>query len=371
MPDVTAQESSEIPEAPTAEAPSPVLADEATENAQDTADASQAQPRDEHGRFTEKEKSEQVSDDAPAVDAEIQAAPIDGPPATEAPTSVQEPEFIAESIRKTREPFRFRAERSEHVLQDAEYYPGKGLFIPDSRVPEVKQLFAEGVTHRQSWRQTLESVRQESTGRVQEAEARANALNTAAVKLLDAIEQSGQFDEREINLLKRDLALDLRTAGLQKPVVRQEAEPDGQQAEVIQQQARSVLEDEVLTALAHNPKYSALAKLGEEDRKDLLSFFSETLPAYFDEQEGQIVLDRHKVLAALDRELKKVSRISEAQAEANRKAEALRKAAAQNELRNKKPVIPPAVPTKGSPTPSEGPRVYKTREEWQREMGLM
>lgn len=345
-------------------------ADEAIDAAQPETDSPEAQPRDQHGRFAPKPDGTPEAPDA----AEVTDPAAVPPAATDAdPTAA--PKLIDDATRATASPFSFRAERQEHQFPDAEYYPGHGVLIPETRIPELKQLLSEGVTHRLTFRQHLETVRSEARGQVEEASSKAQAYHNAALKMFDIlsnpehVQRLAEDPEREIELLRRELALELRAMKPSGAKVQQEA--PAQEADAgLQEAAVSALEDEVLTALQHDPKYAVLARLNEEDRRDILSDFQEKLAAFFDEHEGQIVLDRHKVMAALDREVKRVTRLNEVQEKARREAEALRRATESNVQRQKKVDVPPAVPTRGSPSVGEQKKTYKTADEWRKDMGL-
>jgi hypothetical protein len=138
----------------------------------------------------------------------------------------------------------------------------------------------------------------------------------------------------------------------------------------LQQQAQATLEDEVLTALAHDPKYAQLAR-DPETQQDLVQTFLLTLPSYFAEQNGQVVLDRYAVRNMLDREAKKAQAVYTANNQAARVAAELKAAAAKNALKGNAPKIPSAVPTRGSAPPGEQVSAgFRDAMEWKRAMGI-
>jgi hypothetical protein len=291
------------------------------------------------------------------------------------------PDDVTAKFTAQAKPFSFRANGQVHSLEGAEEYPDGSVYIPANLVPQIKQDQSNALHYRTVWRQQLEQAKSEGREQVEALSAQAKATEAVAMRLLDVLDNPTELqriatDPREAELLKRALALTFKESAprqMSAPSQNGSAQnglPAQGQAEALQQQAQATLEDEVLTALAHDPKYAQLAR-DPETQQDLVQTFLLTLPSYFAEQNGQVVLDRYAVRNMLDREAKKAQAVYTANNQAARVAAELKAAAAKNALKGNAPKIPSAVPTRGSAPPGEQVSAgFRDAMEWKRAMGI-
>lgn len=316
-------------------------------------------PRDEHGRFVPKGAPPAASDATPVV----AAAPLAADPIT--PTA------------PAGEPFIVRGDGQKVPVPDATLDKDGNLLVKAGQVPAIRQLLAEGLTYRGSWRKE----RAEATERVTQAtaaiEAKAKRNDTIAVNLFDKIENPDwllsridnenvrQYVEtiwrREADYIIRDVTHLMREADLGAPKAppQEAAAPDPQQLETA---ARSVL-DEELETLLEGPQARTL--FTSDDRKALIARYQRRLGAYFVDNQGSIALDREILKAEFDDDVKDRQAV-------RKSIEDQRKANEFNAKRNAPPAaIPPVVSTKGPPAPPATSAQYKDRDEWRRKHGMV
>jgi hypothetical protein len=315
-------------------------------------------PRDTQGRFMKRDGSPV----APDEQARLEAA------ATPVPATPTTPPAPAPPVVPAGEPFVFRAEGQKIPIPGASL-SDQGLHVPIDQVPAIRQLLAEGMAHRGSWRQK----EAEFNRRIEEAstveKARADRYNAAAVFLFDKVndptwlQQLVNDPERELGLLRRELGLELKTREMQAPKAQTPAAPQPQEVDEAQltQAFSAALLDEV-DELLEDPRYKGL--FSPEDIKELKDDYTARMAAYAHVDNGQYFVDRETVKRAFDREVKTQQRIKQAAAEAQ-------KAREFNEKRNA-PAAPivPVVSTKGSGGNGSGAKVYKNRDEWRKAMRL-
>lgn len=353
-------------ELPTAEAPgapdlgsTPAPGDEPTVAAQ--APTESTRPRDEKGRFIK-------ADGTPASDAEqavLEAAEPKSPLSPTAPPPVAP----AASTSPVGEPFVFRADGQKIPITGSSVSADGTLTIPAAQVPIVRQLLAEGVSHRGSWRQKEQDYQRQVHEATATSTAKAAKYNDAAVMLWDTITnpdwlQRAANDPRELEFLRDRLDIALQRSDLKVPAPR-EAPPQDESASEAQLQsaAQSALEEEV-EALLDGPQARAIY-VTAEDREKAVARFQRRLSAYFVEQDNGIALDRQILKEDFDEELalRQASRTAALEAT---------KAAAFNAKRNAPVVAPPPVVSPKGPggNAAGASRVYKTREEYNKAMGL-
>lgn len=336
-------EASETPETAAPTAPVEGTTDDATVS---------ARTRDEKGRFAPK------TDGSPATDPASAAVPA---PATPPASVVSSPPVPAG------EPFVFRADGQKIPIPGSTVDSEGHLRIPSGQVPAVRQLLAEGMAHRGSWRQREADYKQQIEQASAVEKARADKYNHAAVFLFDKVNDPNWLQalvndpERELALLKRELGLELKTREIATPqpvAVQAPQVPDEQQVE---QAARSVLEEEV-EMLLESPL--ARSVYTAEERETVMKRYQRRIGAYFVEHEGGPALDRHALKEDFEDELNQRKQVRE-------QLTATAKAKEFNDKRNQPPAnVPPVVSTKGPGGNATAPKKYDTREAWRKSMGM-
>lgn len=300
--------------------------------------------RDANGRF--------VKQDAGPPDAAkvAETTALAAPP----PVAVAAPPAPAAG-----EPFVFRAEGQRIPVQGATLSADGQLTIPADQVPAIRQLLSEGVIYRSSYRKERDGLQEQIKTANAASDAKAAKYNKASVILWDRVASLLQENPHELELLRRELDLELRSADLNIPKAAPEpAAPDPKQLESA---ARSVLEEE-LESLLDGPQAKALYT--PDERKALTARYQRRLQAYFVEHEGSVALDREILKADFDDEVK------DRQA-ARKLAEDARKAAEFNAKRNQPAVnAPPVVQTKAPPVVASDAKKPSTRDEWRQRQGM-
>ena len=348
------QPTAEAPAAPEGEAPSAPVAETATT---EPAAPTTARPRGPDGRFIKADGTQASEAEHAAMEA---APPASPPPASTPPQPAATPG----------EPFVFRADGQKIPVPGASVSPDGHLTIPAEQVPAIRQLLAEGMSHRGSWRQREQEYKQQIESASATEKARAEKYNRASVLLWDRVTNpdwlaSAAADPREVEYLRRELDLELRTADLKAPPPRATPTQDpAVQEQQLETAARTALDEEV-ELLLDGPQARTLYT-SPDDRKALLARYQRRLNAYFVDHDGDIVLDRQVLREDFEEELK-------VRQEAHKAAKQAQDAAAFNARRNAPPVTaPPVVSTKGPGTANAGQgRVFKDRDEYRKAMGLV
>lgn len=312
-------------------------------------------PRDANGRFMKRDGTPVAPDEQAALEAAASAIPATEPPAPTQP------------IGFTGDPFVFRAEGQKIPLTGAVVDKDGWLHIPPDQQPMTRQLLAEGVAHRGSWRQREADWQRQVSEAGAVEKARADKYNAAAVFLFDRINdpnwlQAVQQDpERELALLRRELGLELKQREIAAPRAPEAPKAEAPNQQQVEAAFTATLTEEV-DELLEDPRIRGL--FTPEEAEELKADFTERMAAYAAEVDGQIMLDRHAVKRAFDREVKTQQRIKQAAAEAA-------KARTFNEKRNAPaPALPPVVSTKGPGGSGSTTKVYTSKEEWRKAMRL-
>lgn len=317
-------------------------------------------PRDANGRFTKRDGTPVAPDEQARLEAAAASLPAT-PTTSPAPPPPSVP---------AGEPFVFRAEGQKIPILGASLNADGALSVPPDQVPVVRQLLAEGMAHRGSWRQKEAEFnrRIEEAGSVEKAKA--DKYNAAAMHLFDTVndpdwlQQLVNDPERTLGYLRKDLSYLLKEADLRAP--RKATTPPHEPAAAVddgqlERNFSAALTEEIEDRL-DDPKVKAL--FSPEDRKELTEAFLEQMSAFAAEHEGEIKLDLHKLNKIFQREVTKQQRIKQAAAEAA-------KAREFNEKRNAPPGnVPPVVSTKGPGGNGSGTKKYESKEAWRKAMGL-
>lgn len=371
-PDVTSTSSAPPPNTNAHEAPEPAATSSDTGLDDSPSDG---QPRDEHGRFAPKAEAStdpklptDVSE--PGAQAGLSTTEANAPLDNRSPQPAQEPQ----KDEPKGSPLTFRAGGREQTFQGAERFPDGSVRVSAESLPRLLNDLSHAHTYQTTWRREMEESKRQHQSAIEEVTAKATSYEQVAVRLFERLEEF--METKEYNLLARELDLDLRLAGTpsRTPTTTQlqQASQSQGDAEQIRSQAQQTLFDQVLTTIAHNPAYAALTP-DEQSRNDLLGYFLETMPAYFVEHEGQVVLDTHKVNAVLAREARRITDVAEAKAQAQKEVQALKEAMEKNAANAKNPDLPPVVGTRNTAPPSSGNRQFKNRAEydaWRQANGL-
>lgn len=360
--------------APTLTTPEAPAADAAPSDSGAGQPPSDGQPRDEHGRFTNKSGDPTPPTTAP----DVASPPASAGPSTDpnAPLDNRSPhpgtaQPVIEPVQAT--PLTFRAGGQTRTYDGAEILPDGSIKIGPEAIAKFRNDLGAAYTYHSTWQETLARTKQEAQQIAQDATTKAATYEGVAERLFAALQPL--MDPREYELLAKELVLDMRTAGVtvQPQRIRTAPEqPQGQELEQLRFSAQKTLVDEVLTHLTHNPTY---AKLAPDDtaRDDLLNVFLESLPAFFDEVNGQVMLNQTKVQKFMDREARRITDVEKVRAEESKKMADLQAALDKNAANGKTPNLPPIVAGRGSPPPGNTQTTFKTRAEydaWKSSYGL-
>jgi hypothetical protein len=258
--------------------------------------------------------------------------PVAPPVVTPEPVAPPEPEPYTVRFAGQKQPI-------PHTYRNAD----GSLVVKPEGVAVIQDLVTQGLANKHSW--PREKAAYEA--RIKQAEAMAEAkprkYNDAAVLMYDHITnpewlaRAAQNPEI-VDLLRQRIEITLQRADLAIPKAPEveSAAPDPQQ---LQQAAASVLSEE-LEDLLDQP--SAKTLFGADERKELSETMLSLMPAFFTEHEGEIVLDRHALKRAFEREVSKQQRIQSAALKATQDAQKAREAAAFNAAQ--KPSVPAVRP---------------------------
>ena len=346
-----AQTTVEVPDAPAGDAPSaPVVETGTTEPAAPLA----TRQRGPDGRFIKADGTQATEAEHAAIE---QAAPPASPPAPVTPPPAT----------PTGEPFVFKADGQRIPIQGALLSADGHLTIPAEQVPAIRQLLAEGVTHRGSWRKERETfqAKVEEAGAVESA--RAEKYNRASMLLWDKITnpewlQAAVADPREVDILRRELGIELQRADLKAPRKAEPAAPEVDMGQ-LQAAAEATLAD-VVEEWLDTPQGRAVYAT-PEDRQAATAWYKRHLNTYALEQNGEVVIDTELVKQDFEDQLK-LRRIQQANGVEAKKAKEF------NDRRNVPPVVAPPVVSPRGPGGSgpEGGKTFKTREEWLAHVGM-
>lgn len=244
-----------------------------------------------------------------------------------------------------------------------------GLVVPPEQQEYVRNLLVAGMNHHQNfprmqaeWKQKLAAAEQMATAKAERyhrpALAAANAVipgrNGEMPSLLSAIlaDIPAEYQRtvadrwyREAEYLRRDMAHLMREADMKMPASQPPAEPQANEQQ-IEQAARATLSGYVNELFEDTP--DAAKYFTAEDRKELAAAMDTLLAAYFDQIDGEIMLDTEKVKAHFNRELNLLKRSHQAREVATRDAQKAKQAAAFNAAQKPIAAQPPA-PRKPTP----------------------
>lgn len=288
------------------------------------------------------------------------AAPVASPP-----PATKEPATPAPA---TSEPITFRGAGQRVPIPGSAIDANGNWMIPADQTSAIRQLLAEGMEYRQNWRRKEQDFKSQIESAGATERARAEKYNRAAVLMFERMADHDWLaraaaDPREVEYLRRELELELKSADLKAPAAQgpsrqeQAADPAEQYAQ-LEQAARSTLEDE-LELLLETPQARALYTSPDE-RKALLARYQRRLNAYFTEHEGEVVLDRQILREDFEEEVKVRQQMA-------KQAEDARKAAEFNARRNAPgTTAPPVVSTKAPPAVTAPAGTPGSRDEWRR-----
>lgn len=316
-------------------------------------------PRDAHGRFIKADGT--VASDAEQAQMEQSIAP----PVAPAPTSPPVAAVPAGA------PFVVRGDGQRLTMPGSTLTPQGDLLVQAEHIPTYRQLIAEGLAHRGSWRQRETEYKQQIEHAGAAAEARVAKYNDASVYLFDLISDRSKLaalveSPERIEMVRERLALMLERHDLNIPktaATPAEQQPSANNDAVMEQAARATL-DGYLEELLESPQAKAVYDTPEK-RQALGKRFQRRLNAYFQEHDGGIALHENSVDEDFKEELQE-------RLEARKLALQTAKAAEFNATRRPNPpAAPPVVSTKGSgSTGNTSERVFKSKEEYRRAMGL-
>src|SRR3990167_4620932 len=283
----------ETPAAPEGVAPSaPVVETAITEPAASLS----TRPRGPDGRFIKADGTQASEAEHAAMEA---APPTSPPPAATPPPPAPTPG----------EPFVFRADGQKIQVPGAAVSTDGTLTIPADQVPTIRQLLAEGVSHRGSWRkEKAESDRQlaEAHAAVDAVKEKYSEVGTLMYRILfdDPAALQALIDSPDRRELLQDrLALMWERSDLKAPKATKAPDADaGQQNQQLEQAARQTLA-EYVDELLETPQARAIYAT-EKDREEVKARYVRRLAAYFVDQDGELALHENAVDADFQDELK-------------------------------------------------------------------
>lgn len=313
-------------------------------------DASGGPPRGPDGKFV---SAATTALEPPPPDADASASGKDPsdpaaapkePPAT--PGSPQAPQAPV--------PFTFRASGQRIPIEGALYEPGKGLTIPDAKLPDVRRLLAhgyeyatEGVKRERQLRQQIGELTQ-SQGAAKAAEDAELSVykewfvdllsDASGAKLLDAVQN---FSGTSALLAAKAEAARLRkqselTASPKAP----ETTPEAQQQQIVQSLVR--VGADYVEEMRESGGYAALT---EEDWKAAAAMVAKRPALFYAVVDGEGHFDAEPLIEwAKDRQALR--------AESAQRTQQVAKATEYNAKRAAAPPAPSALPRPAAPTKS-------------------
>lgn len=283
------------------------------------------------------------------------AEPTSPPPPAPAPVTTQP--FVVRGDGK-------RLEMPGSTLND------KGdLTVAAEHVSTYRQLIAEGLAHRGSWRQKEQALQQQIKEASAVEAAQKEKYHRASVLLFEKVTdpqwlQMAVADPREVQYLIRDLQLEIKAAdmGAPKAPTPQPAVPDEENPQILEA-ANAVFVD-YLEELLEGPQARTVFA-SEEDRKALRAELEALAGTFFVKREDGWALSEEAMEKAFTKELR-LKQHERQQQLAAKKAEEF------NAKRNQPPVAaPPVVSTKGpGVTGPPTQKQYASKEEYYKAMGL-
>jgi hypothetical protein len=149
-------------------------------------DADDEQPDDDDGEAAEGDEPESDDDDDDAADEDDPA-----------------------------EPFEFKGDKATHTLEGAEYYPGKGIWMPETALPKLREQLAAAVRHTGSWqteKAALESQIAEVQADASEQVKVAESVVELVFKDFDGMDED-QLYEWAVNFKRNQSALKAEVRG--------------------------------------------------------------------------------------------------------------------------------------------------------------
>lgn len=145
-----------------------------------------------------------LSDDSDAAEIEDEGAEelLEGTPEPTKPTAdaTQPPKSDPQS-------FTFKGDKTEHVLEGAQLYPGDGLYVPEKALPGLRQKLAKAAVYEGSWQQTLREkdrrIAELSEGRTEKDE-QADAIAGLFSGIVNAQSEDEVIEEAIELFRKRD-----------------------------------------------------------------------------------------------------------------------------------------------------------------------
>lgn len=202
-----------------------------------------------------------------------------------------------------------------------------GLVVPPEQQEYVRNLLVAGMNHHQNFPRMQAEWKQKLQAAEQMAEAKSSKYNKASVFLWDKLATVLQDAPAELQMLQREVALMLKEADLALPRAGAPAQPEVNEQQ-IEQAARHTLSSYVNELFEDTP--DAAKYFTAEDRRELAAAMDQLLTAYFEQVDGEIMLDTEKVKAHFTRELNLLKRSHQARENAAREAKAAKEAAAFN-----------------------------------------
>jgi hypothetical protein len=267
------------------------------------------------------------------------------------------------------DPFVVRGDGQRLTMPGSTLDANGNLLVQAEHIPTYRQLIAEGLAHRGSWRQRETEYKSQIEQASASAQAQVAKYNEASIYLFNIVSDPDQLaalaaSPDRIEMVRERLALmlerhDLKIPKAQAPQAEAPAVDDGQ----MEQAARSTLSG-YIEELLESPQAKAVYDTPDK-RQALTKRFQRRLNAYFVEQDGGVALHENMVDEDFREEL--ADRI-----EARKLQTAHAKADAFNAARTPKPVTaPPVVSTKGpGSTGNTSGRIFKDKDEYRKAMGL-
>lgn len=314
-------------------------------------DAPAGPPRGPDGKFV----SAATTTPEPSVGDAPASAPDPSAPAVPKPEAA--PNAPPASAPSGAQPFTFRASGQRIPIEGALYEPGKGLVIPDAKVPDIRRLLAhgheyatQGIQRERELKQQISALQAQSAAQKEAEDAELKVYKDWFLELVQ--DQSGARLLKAVENFAGESALLSERAArakLEKQIAAQQAAKPAQPEQTPEAQSAALAQSIVRVAtdfteeLRESGAYGALT---DADWKYLAGLASQNPRWFLGEQDGEVVFDGQLMLEwAKQRQ--------DARTEAAKQSREVAKATEYNAKRAQPAAAAPPPAAKAPPAPAK------------------
>jgi hypothetical protein len=246
-----------------------LIEDEATDDPESEVDELPSDEVSEPAATAATEPGQSSATDGAKKSEDVAPAAAKAEPATVAPTPA-----TSEAVQPT--PFSYRGDRGEHVFEGAFHYPGDGVYVPEAKLPQLKQLLSAGQRHLGSWqrerRELIQRAESAEKGRTEK-----DVANDAVVALFNDLATAKTDDEViewAMNFRARApehrLAIRERQLRHREEELKRRAQPSPEEVEA---QLDQTFSSELSATLKQLFGQEAAKALTEQDRREIAEEF--------------------------------------------------------------------------------------------------